>query len=245
MQATLYISADAMATVNAIKDLDYYSRICLSDETETDLTTTQGYFLNTNALHLAELPANAEVVLHLTPENAETYHRHVSMPANLRGVIFSGAPNLPIDYAEIIAYWSPLVPTIHHRGAVYYQNVMNSYCVQLVDPDVASAAAVVNDAKQAGDVLISDGLIVTVTGLATIMANLEPQHFIALSIPIKPSMLGIELEGYRSTEEYATDAAPQLETLYLRIADILASPNADQLAISAIRTELSDYGYTY
>lgn len=245
MQATLYISADAMVTVNAIKDLDYYSRVCSSDEPETDLTTIQGYFLNTNALQLAELPANAEVVLHLTPENAETYHRHVSMPANLRGVIFSGAPNLPIDYAKIIAYWSPLVPTIHHRGAVYYQNVMNSYCVQLVDPDDAGDAAVVNDAKQADDVLISDGLVVTVRGLVALVADLKPELFISLSVPINPSMLGIELEGYRSKEDYRTDPAPLMETLYLRIADILASPEPDYIAISAIRTELSDYGYTY
>jgi hypothetical protein len=95
MQATLFISAEAMTTVNAIKDLDYYDRVSLSDEPETDLTTAPGYFLNTNALHLAELPAGAEVAIHLTPADQATYRQHVSMPANLRGVIFSGAPNLP------------------------------------------------------------------------------------------------------------------------------------------------------
>jgi hypothetical protein len=99
----------------------------------------------------------------------------------------------------------------------------------------------VNDADHAGDVLISDGLVVTVTGLAGMVADLKPEQFIALSIPINPSMLGIELEGYRSTEKYATELAPQMETLYLRIADILASPDASNIAISAIRTELSDY----
>ena len=244
MQAIIYISAEAMATVNAIKDLDYYDRVSLSDE-GPDLSAAPGYFLNTNVLNLAELPAGAEVAIHLTPADAETYHRHVVMPVNLRGVLFSGAPNLPTDWAEIIAYWSPLVPTIHHRGALYYQNVMNSYCVQLVDPDGTGDAAVVNDADHAGDVIISDGLVVTVTGLAAMVANLDPRHFISLSIPVNPNMLGIELEGYRSTEEYATDRAPQLETLYLRIADILASPDVNHIAISAIRTELSDYGYTY
>jgi hypothetical protein len=245
MQATIYISAGAMATVNAIKDLDYYDRVSLSDEPETDMTTAPGYFLNTNALHLAELPACTEIAINLTPVDAAKYHRHVSMPANLRGVLFSGAPNLMANYAEIIAYWSPLVPTIHHRSAVYFQNEMNSYCVQLVDPDGTGDAAVVNDAEHTADVLVSDGLVVIVTGLAAIVANLDPRHFIALNIPINPNMLGIELEGYRSTEEYATDPAPQMETLYLRIADILASPDADNIGISAIRTELSDYGFTY
>jgi hypothetical protein len=122
---------------------------------------------------------------------------------------------------------------------------MNSYCVQLVDPDETGEAAVVGDTDHASDFLVSDGLVVTVTWLAAIVASLDPKHFIALSIPINPNMLGIELEGYRSKEEYSTDPAPQMETLYLRIADILQSPDADHIAISAIRTELSDYGYTY
>jgi hypothetical protein len=38
MQAMLFISAEAMTTVNAIKELDYYSRVSLSDQPETDLT---------------------------------------------------------------------------------------------------------------------------------------------------------------------------------------------------------------
>jgi hypothetical protein len=244
MQAKIYISAEAMATVNVIQDLDYYSRVSLSDE-GPDLTSSPGYFLNTNALDLAELPGDAEVAIHLTPADTATYHRHVALPVNLRGVIFSGAPNLPSSYAEIISYWSPLVPTAHHRSALYFQNEMNSYCVQLVDPDGTGDAAAVGEADHVSDILVSDGLVVTVTGLATIVANLNPNHFIALSIPINSSMLGIELEGYRSTEEYFTEPAPQMETLYLLIADILASPDVNNIAISSIRTELSDYGYTY
>lgn len=245
MQAKIYISTTAIKTVNAIGSLDYYARVSLSDDEETDYTSSPGYFINTDALDLAELSAGADVAIHLTPADPATYHRHVSMPANLRGVIFSGAPNLPANYAEIISFWSPLVPTIHHRSAVYFQNEMNSYCVQLLDPDSTGDAVVVNDADHAGDVLISDGLVVTVTGLAGMVADLKPEQFIALSIPINPSMLGIELDGYRSTEKYATDPAAQMETLYLRIADILASPDVNNIAISAIRTELSDYGYTY
>jgi hypothetical protein len=242
MQVTIYISTEAMTTVNAIKDLDYYDRVCLNDEPEMDRTTAPGYFLNTNALNLAELPADAEVAIHLTPADAATYHQHVKMPANLRGVIFSGAPALPTDFAKIIAYWSPLTPTIHHRGALYYQNVLNAYCVSLTDTDETNDTPVVEDAG--GDVLLSDGLVVSITGLAAMLEKLNPNHYLALTIPIHP-MLGIELEGYRSAEEYATDPAQQSETLYLRIADVLTSPDADHIAISALRTELGDYGYTY
>ncbi|MEX5748407.1 hypothetical protein [Massilia sp. X63] len=243
MQATLYISADAMATINAIKDLDYYDRVSLSDAQETDLTTAPGYFLNTNALQLAELPADADVALHLTPSAAATYDRHVNIPAHLRGVIFSNAPDLPPQYSEIIGYWSPLHLTNHHRYAWAYQNVLNSYCVSLTDID--SDVEVHSDDEPKTDRLLNDGLVVTVTGLAALLAVFSPEQFIAVDVPINPTMIGLELEGYRSAVAYCSTPTPQMETLYLQIADILASPDADLVAISAIRTELSDYGYTY
>ncbi|MYN30298.1 hypothetical protein [Duganella levis] len=247
MQAKIYvyISPEAMETVNTIKDLVYYDRVSLSDDPATDLTASPGYYLNTNALNLIELPADAEVAIHLTPANAATYQQHVKIKAELRGVIFSGAPNLPNDYAKIIAYWSPLIATYHHRGAVYYQNVLNSYCVQLVDLDGMEDPVVVNDAEHASDFLVSDGLVVTVTGLMAIVEGMNPEQFVALTIPINPIMLGIEMEGYHSEEDYAIHPTPQMETLYLRIADILASPDVNHIEISAIRAELFDYGYTY
>lgn len=69
--------------------------------------------------------------------------------------------------------------------------------------------------------------------------------YLALTIPINAAMLGIELEGYRSAQEYIANPVQQSETLYLRIADVLASPDPDMVIISTIRSELSDYGYTY
>ncbi|MYM96487.1 hypothetical protein [Duganella vulcania] len=245
MQATIYISPEAMTTISVIKDMDYYDRVSLSDDPTTDLTKSPGYYLNINALNLAKLPVDAEVVIRLTPADAATYQQHVRIKSELRGVIFSGAPNLPNDYAKIIAYWSPLIATYHHRGAVYYQNVLNSYCVQLVDPDGMEDAVDVNDAEHATDFLVSDGLVVTVTGLALNLEGMNPQQFVALTIPINPTMLGIEMEGYHSEEDYSIHPAPQMETLYLRIADILASPDVNHIEISAVRTELFDYGYTY
>jgi hypothetical protein len=117
MQATIYVTAAAMETISSIKDLDYYDRVSLSDEPEADLTTAPGYYLNTNALQLAELPADADVALHLTPSAPATYDCHVNIPAHLRGIIFSNAPDLPPQYSEIIGYWSPLHLTNHHRYA--------------------------------------------------------------------------------------------------------------------------------
>ena len=244
MYATIYISKEAMATVNAIKDLDYYDRISLSDHEATDFTSSPGYFLNTDALNLAELPADADVAISITPSDVATYNRHVSIPANLRGVIFSGAPNLPNDYAQKLAYWSPLAPTVHHRGAVYYQNVLNAYCVSLTSTD-EEGDIVADGADRAADVLLSDGVVIVVTGLAAMAANLNTDQYVAVTIPINTAMLGIELEGFMSAQEYAADPAHQSEMLFLRVADILASPDADHIVISALRTDLSGYGYTY
>lgn len=245
MHATIYISKEAMTTVNAIKDLDYYDRVSLSDHDATDFTSSPGYFLNTNALDLAELPADAAVAFHATPADTATYNCHVSIPANLRGVIFSGAPNLPNDYAKKLAYWSPLAPTVHHRGAVYYQNVLNAYCVNLTGTDEESDIVAVDGADGAADVLLSDGVVIVVTGLAAMAAKLDPGQYVAVTIPINTAMLGIELEGFMSAQEYVFDTAQQSETLFLRVADILASPDANHIIISALRNDLSGYGFTY
>src|SRR5476649_2960455 len=244
MQATVYISTEAMATVSAIINLDYYDRVSLGDDDPAaDLTTSPGYYLNTNALQLAVLPADANIAMHITPADPTTFHHHVSIPANLRGPIFSGAPNLPRDYAKIINCWSPLVPANFHRGSVFYQNVLNSYCVRLNDE--SSDALAGDGTNDATDTLLSDGVVVVLTGLAAAVAELAPHQYIALTIPLNTDMLGIEMEGYQATREYLGGSTQQSETLYLKISDVLTSPNPEKIVISAIRVELSDYGYTY
>lgn len=240
MQASIYISAQAMATVNAIQRLDYYDRVSLSDDPTTDLTVHPGYYLNTNALHLVDLPEDAQTALSLSPADAARYRQHVSIPANLRGVVYSGAPNLPDNYAKIISYWSPLALMPYHRNALYYQNVQSEYCVTLTAPDETD-----DDLPDTVDALISDSLVVVIAGLAASLVSLNPDHFVALSIPINSEMLGIELDGYRSPKDYATGDSLPSETIFLRIADILASPDPDLIAIAAIRSELGDYGYVY
>ncbi|MBA5685925.1 hypothetical protein [Rugamonas apoptosis] len=245
MQATIYISDAAMATVNAIKDLDYYDRVSLSDDPATDLSTSPGYYLNTNELRLASLPPNAVVSLQVTPTDIATSGQRLTAPANLRGPIFSGAPNLPQDYAKIIKYWSPLVPTTHHRGAVFFQNVLNCYCVKLTDSDEAGETIAGDGNSGSDDILLSDGLVIIVQGLAAAVEKLDPDHFVALTIPINTAMLGIEVEGYQSTQEYLPFTYEQSETLYLRVSDVLASPDPDSIILSALHSLMSSYGYTY
>lgn len=244
MQPKIYVTAAAMATVDTIAGLSYYDRVCLTDEPDTDVSGDEGYFLNTDALSLAALPQDADVAVRLTLDDIAKYRRHVSIPADLRGVIFSGAPNLPDNYAELIGYWSPLTPTSHHRNAKYFQNVSNSYCVALEEDDVEAADE--EDVHDNGvDVLLSDGLVVCIDGLSLLIAGLKADQFIEVQIPIDPTMLGVELDDYRSPRNYEIDSDQKAERIFLRVGDILASPNVGRLAICAVRTELFDYGYTY
>lgn len=245
MQPKIYVTAAAMATVDRIEGLSYYDRVCLSDEPETDVSGDEGYFLNTDVLALAVLPDNAEVAVRLTMGNLAQYRSHVTIPADLRGVIFSGAPHLPADYAALIRFWSPLTPSTHHRNAKYFQNVLNSYCVSLEEEDIVNGNVVDPQNAPSGDVLLSDGLVVCISNLSPLIAGLRPEQFIEVQVPIDPTMLGVELDDYRSTRVYEIDADEKAERIFIQVVDILASPNVDRLAICVIRTELFDYGYTY
>lgn len=93
MQATIYVTEQALAVADAIKDLDQSERLALSDDPATDLSTSEGYYLKcANRLDLAVLPPDALVGRRLTPEVPEVYEHHVSFPH--RGCIFENAPNL-------------------------------------------------------------------------------------------------------------------------------------------------------
>ena len=216
-----------MATVQDLEGLDYYARADLMDKPETDLSQREGYYLNANSMHLAALPAVADVALRLTPADP-----HITFPPELRGVIFSGAPHLPENYAAILAYWSPLQVSALHEGAQYCQNLRNEYMVTF-SPDPTPGLQ--------QDVLLSDGLVVCVTGVRELVGRLPSEQFIEVQIPVSAQMLGPELDGFDSAEVDGLSC----ERIYLRVRDILDSPDPDFIAIAAIHTDLWDYGYYY
>ena len=244
MQATIFVRPEALQTLEAIRPLDYYERVSLSDETGQDLTSAPGYFLNTAALRIAELPADASIALSLTPEQGDAYHQIVTAPDDLRGVVYAGAAHLPHDYASILKYWSPLTVSGFHRNAVYYQNVHQAYLIQLAviegeDPEDAFAERIPVDE------LLTDGVVFCLQGLGVQLEECDPQHFVEVYLPIDPVLLGIEHDGLRASGEYQFDAAGQWDRIYLRVADIMASPNPNLVAISALRSEFGDYGFVY
>ncbi|OWY34645.1 hypothetical protein [Herbaspirillum aquaticum] len=242
MQATIYVSEEAMATAIAIKDLSHYDRITLSDDPNTDLSQSPGYFLkNANKLKLATLPTNHRVIASLAPGRADNI-ADVSMPVHLRGCIFERAPNLPPQYAQIMTYWSGEAVNLDDSRAVHFQSPLNEYMVEL-----RPAQGRVEDAYSemaACDRLLSEGIVVAITGLMQLCNSALPTDFIEIVLPVDLDIAGIEPDAFRSSRSYNVDDE-QLEKVYLRIVDIMRSPNPDAIYIDLIRNELIDYGYVY
>lgn len=245
MQARIYVTHDALETAEAIKDLDYHSRMLLTDNEAADPSTKPGYYLkNANKLKLAVIPADARVGVCLSPEDPITFRRHVSMPAALRGCIFEKAPHLPHRYADIVTFWSGEPVNANTSGAVYFQNPLNEYMVELAaisdsgdDQTILTAAPV--------DRLLSEGIVVCISGVEDLIADLSLRHFIEVRIPVSQDMLGVEPDDFRSDKAYDLSAEQQCERIFISVADIICSPDRDRIYIDVIRHELFDYGFFY
>lgn len=239
MQATIYVTKEAMATAIAIKDLDYYTRVSLADDGSTDVSNRPGYYLkNANKIKLAELPTSAHVALHLRADSLQPTLCEISMPTNLRGCIFERAPNLPDHYATIIAFWSGPPLNAGDYRAAYFQNPLNEYLVELRSEDES-------DTYVSADSLLSEGIVVSIKGAAGMIETLSPEDFIEVEISIDASMVGIENDDCRSTSPYDASEAKQREHIYLKVSDIKHSPDPDHIMIDLLRYELLDYGYWY
>jgi hypothetical protein len=244
MQATIYVTDQALAVANEIKDLTQSERLALTDDSATDLSQSEGYFLKSaNRLDLAALPPDALVGRRLTPELPEVYARHVSIPSNLRGCIFENAPNLPERYAAIVAYWSGPPVNSNTSGACHFQPTENEYMVDMSaldavradDGDEADASALIDD-------LLSEGVVVCITDIEPLIDDLSIHDYIEIQVPVD-GMLGIEPDDFRSTKPYPTGQSKQYERVFLKVADIVRSPDRHQIYIDLLRHELLDYGY--
>lgn len=235
MQATIYVTNEAYQTAQTIKDLDYYDRLNLSDETP-DFDKRPGYHLkNANTLKLAVLPEDA-IVIDLC---AMGHPLSMSAPANLRGCIFEGAPNLPAGYTDIIAYWSGASINLSSSGAAYFQCPLNEYMVDL-GPDPVSEP-VVNDR------LLSEGIVMFISGVSKLIEGLSADSYIEVKFPVDPAMLGVEVDDFRSLKDYVMENAqgPHFDQVFLKASDILQSPDPDRIYVELLRNELIDYGYWY
>jgi hypothetical protein len=245
MTATIYTTKEAMTTVLAIKDLDYYDRCCLADKDETDLTRAAGYYLKTTYERIpAPLPENAVLMASIRAGDAG-YSERVSIPANLRGCVFEKAPYLPARYKEIIEYWSGIPLNTNSGGGAYYQNPMNSYVVDLSPLDAEHEAGSYGGNVAAIDALLSEGVVVHIIGLGALTRHANAEGFVEVEIPIDESLLFLDNPDFLTPRAYNRTAGDRFERIFLSVSDIRRSPDPDSIFIDALRYEELDYGFYY
>lgn len=236
MNATIHVTKEAYATSVVLKNLDYHDRLALSDD--EDFTQREGYYLkNSKTMQLKALPDDAHIAVTLDPDNPAQFDAHVCLPMHLRGCIFENAPVLPDRYAEIVLYWSGKTVNSKEGGAVYFQNPLNEYMVDLV--------AAGDDSGQAMpiDDLLSEGVVVFLRNLGTLALQLKPSDFIQVTLPIDEAVLINEDEAFR--RKPYVPSSERFEQIFLSAHEILSSPDPDNIFIDLLRHELLDYGYFY
>jgi hypothetical protein len=240
MPATIYVSKASLDTMTLIAPLDYYDRCTLSDVPETDPTGRPGYYLkNLSHLAVSVLPEGAHIALHLDAGDSA-----VSFPAELRGCIFEHASCLPPDYHAIISYWSGTPINSNAGGSAYYQCPAQAYTVSLdaldADPDLINRRI----STPLIDALISEGIVVSIVGLNSKLANASDDDFISIALPIDNDLVCLDNGGFLTNQPYRTDTT-RAEHIFLKVADVRLSPNPGRIYIDILRYEELDYGMYY
>jgi hypothetical protein len=245
MAAMIYTTRDAMATVLAIKDLDYYDRCCLADKEETDLTQKAGYYLKTtHERSPAPLPENAVLIASIRASEAN-YLDRVSFPADLRGCVFEKAPHLPPRYKEIIDYWSGEPLNTNAGGAAYYQNPLNAYTIDLSPLEATNESGNYSGNVAGMDALLSEGVVVHITGLGQTVGSAPDDAFVEIEITLDESMLVLDNPEFLTGKPYDRSSGERVERIFLRVSDIRRSPDPDRIFIDALRYDELDYGFYY
>lgn len=236
MNAIIYVSKAALATSTLLKELDYYDRLTLSDD--EDFTQREGYYLkNGNNLRLQALPDDALISLDLDFTQPALYDACVTFPLHLRGCIFENAPHLPDRYAEIVRFWSGLPVNSKDSGAVYFQNHLNEYMVDLAPTEADQ------DVLVPIDDLLSEGLVVSIQNLGTLVSELKLTGFVRITLPIDEAVLVSEGEAFLTQPYQVTP--DRVEQVCLAVSDILTSPAPDSIYIDLLQSKMIDYGYYY
>jgi len=240
MPATIFVDQTAFDLMSMLAPLDYYDRCTLSDISETDPTGKPGYYLKSlSHLTVSVLPAGAHIALHLHAGDSA-----VSFPTDLRGCIFEHAPCLPPDYHAIISYWSGAPVNSNAGGAAYYQCPSQTYHVSLAaldaNPDLISSRI----STPLIDALISEGIVVSIVGLNSKLANALDNDFVSIALPIDNDLVCLDNGGFLTDQPHRTDTA-RAEHIFLKVADVRKSPNPNAIYIDILRFEELDYGLYY
>ncbi len=220
MQATIFITSAQALTIAALSGVDEVGRDMLASSPKTDLRKAAGYYLNSESMRLSVLPEGSDVALVLSPADAARYDRYVTYPAELRGVVFSGATGLPKDYERTLAFWSPLLMTADHDGAQHVQNLLQEYSVQPEDV-----------------LLSSNAVVLCIKHVSALIDGLQPDQYVEIKVPVLADFLGMEREYFDSDMPYSVSPTYPVERIFFRVRDILNSPNPDVIFIAVLHTE--------
>ena len=245
MRATIYLTKEAWALGQALKDVDYYDRCTLSDDIASDPTGKDGYYIkNANKLKPAPLPDDAKIVFRIHPGDA-IYSEMVSMPVHLRGVIFEHAPHLPERYAEIIRYWSGETLNSNVGNAAYYQNPAHAYDVDLSAVRENDELFSQQQSSPAVDALVSESVVVNIIGLDSATVGAPDTAFVEVALPIDEGMLWLDNGEFMTGKCYDLRAAKRFERIFLLLSDVRNSPDPARIFADVLRYEELDYGFYY
>jgi hypothetical protein len=244
MQATIYVTAEALATTTATKDLDYFDRMSLTDEA-SDLSMKEGWYLK-EKMRMAARPDDANIALRILPSNGATYTKHVSAPANLRGCIFEKAGNIPDRYGEILAYWTGATINTNCSGAAFHQSPNgNAYMVDLSVLDANPELAISGQNVPGMDALLSESVVLCLSDIGSLVADAPADAFVEIEIAIDEAMLGLDNGSFFTAKEYDLLSNDRSERIWLKISDIRNSPDPDRLYLDALRYCQINYGFYY
>lgn len=249
MQATLYVTEDILSVANALKDLTYTDLMQLEDDSTSGLPMSAGYHIKSaNKLRLNVLPSDAVVAHRITPDFPEVYRRHFSAPTNLRGVIYEHAPHIHRQYRDIVSFWSGEPINARSTSPVFHQNKLNEYMVDLSalnDANDAGDEEAVATAVGAIDKLVSEGVVICISGVEELISDLSLHYFIEIAVPVNHDMLSIDSDDFLSEKAYESGPDQQYLHVWLKVADILSSPDRNFIFIDLIQHSMISYGYFY
>lgn len=225
--AHIYVTLKSMQTVESLVSLNDVDRDQLNTDPKTRLNDREGYYLCAESIRLAVLPDGAALACVLSPRTMEAYMCHVSFPPELRGVVFSGAPKLPQNYAAILGYWSPIKISTQHSGAQHCQNLLNEYAVREID-------------GYPQDSLLSNAVVMCMQNVSALIAGMSADQYLEVHIPVDTHMLGLDRAKFDSALPYDLNPEHACQRIYLKMSDILVSPNPDFIAIAVLHSENHD-----
>ena len=95
------------------------------------------------------------------------------------------------------------------------------------------------------DALVSEGVVVSITGLGDLIADAEGGDFVEIEVPIDDGLLGLDNGDFMTEKAYDLHHGERTERIFLRVSDIHNSPDPARIYLDVLRYEEGDYGFYY